>query len=989
MAHFSDVLKGFFQKPRPDHNDLADGDGQGGDGPSHDVSTLYSLVRAERYPNSRFASYIKHEYEVTVWRSSVLFVAEMRSRLRYSTWEHTIGRPWIYRETFDALAAARDHAAAILADPRRYGDINRDRGTRFYWDQTNRRDEQRAIVSSYERPDGIDDGTLAEAVAGGTVYVRRALFGRGREESLADAIFAAAKLPTNVSAGEIVRQLWARPEPAARAAVLRFAHEATLTYGHWSHWKWLYKRAEEEGDGELLGILIARLDAATPAESASPPFSWLEQTPRAATLAYMKRRARRALRLLAARDPAGYVDVASRVLSAQGPGRRELDPLYNWVSFDILYGGSGRYAQVGHGRGRYVCRRSRPAPTVRDELVPDAWSARPDLLEQLYAGEALPWQTQEWACAMLRRRDLALPALPEATLVRFLESPSPLLIRTAVAAVVSALEAGQQPPPKATALALYRANGSQRRQVLGRFAAMGVLSWWDRDVARELGEVVGLNARGVTLAPRLYDAVMLLGTRYATVVSDDTLLDAIPALLTTGRDELVALARRAIGRMDFQRLLPLLRQGVALGQSQRELLADLLVTEFQGRDIRYYDFYAFVYADDPWVRAVGWRLVAAQPAAARGPLSWLWEQILSRHTSPAVLASAIASADALRLLAPEKLEGLVARLRTEPALVSMLSAESFAFLSRRFPLETTLDVIVGLPSEVWVRVRARFVDELRADGRLDAFWRAIAAPDASPQLAARIADDPVVAASFGEVAAPDYLDRANPLVAPLLFAWMRERSDLFTRGSRPLLLAALNKDPQIRAWALRRAAEVGLTTSFALRLLESGLPETVDAGKAYFDAVPHGAPEELDHALAICDSPDPATQSYGRAYIAARRDTLPRDELIRRLAEHPDPSMQEVVASALLETPVPAVDVQDFDAAVLRGRDRGRRAKELVKRRLASAPAPDLQGEAATLLELARGRTARDKEWALEQLARLALAGETVDGLGVDGVGGI
>ena len=44
---------------------------------------------------------------------------------------------------------------------------------------------------------------------------------------------------------------------------------------------------------------------------------------------------------------------------------------------------------------------------------------------------------------------------------------------------------------------------------------------------------------------------------------------------------------------------------------------------------------------------------------------------------------------------------------------------------------------------------------------------------------------------------------------------------------------------------------------------------------------------------------------------------------------------------------------------------------------------------AATLLEIARSNTPRDAEWALQQLARIALAGEPVGGLELGGVGGI
>jgi len=75
----------------------------------------------------------------------------------------------------------------------------------------------------------------------------------------------------------------------------------------------------------------------------------------------------------------------------------------------------------------------------------------------------------------------------------------------------------------------------------------------------------------------------------------------------------------------------------------------------------------------------------------------------------------------------------------------------------------------------------------------------------------------------------------------------------------------------------------------------------------------------------------------------------------------------------------------EFDRAVLRGRYRARKAKNLVqKRRTQTEPLPDER----TLLELARGRTPRDADWALTQLAKRALEAP-VDGVEISGVGAI
>jgi hypothetical protein len=77
--------------------------------------------------------------------------------------------------------------------------------------------------------------------------------------------------------------------------------------------------------------------------------------------------------------------------------------------------------------------------------------------------------------------------------------------------------------------------------------------------------------------------------------------------------------------------------------------------------------------------------------------------------------------------------------------------------------------------------------------------------------------------------------------------------------------------------------------------------------------------------------------------------------------------------------------VRDFDRGMLRSQNRARRAREAVKTRLERSPGVD----AAVLLEMARGNTPRDAEWALAQLARLAAEGQTVEGVAVEGPAGV
>ncbi len=127
--------------------------------------------------------------------------------------------------------------------------------------------------------------------------------------------------------------------------------------------------------------------------------------------------------------------------------------------------------------------------------------------------------------------------------------------------------------------------------------------------------------------------------------------------------------------------------------------------------------------------------------------------------------------------------------------------------------------------------------------------------------------------------------------------------------------------------------------------------------------------------------------------------------MLQRLSENTNPAMQAWVAGLLNERLVGShgvaaqegeeneeaastseasgssagLEPHGFDRVVLRERGRAREAKEKVKQRLSRSSENSLQPE--VLLEMARGRVARDREWALQQIARLQLSGVEVAGV--------
>ncbi len=822
MSHLADFFKNLFQGQ-------GQGQGQGQTGRRdtagrEGASTLYSLIRCRRESQQGRGYYgykVVHEYEVSVWQSGGAFTTGMRSQLRYGYGSGELrqaGSPWTYQKTSDTLAVAVKDAATMLADPQRWGGENLNQWEGYYWNQL-RSSGKVATLHTYARPGGIDDGRLAGGVAAGRVYIQPSLFDPANAPKPDDAVIDGRTLPVGPEAGEVSRQLWGRAEPAARAAILQFVHAAPLTYGSWSHWKWFYKRAEEAMDTGLLAVQMARLDRAPLVNHVVS--SLLEQPPSSATMAYMKRRARRYLRALAARDPGAYVAVASAVLAAAGRDRAEIDLTCQWISLDILYGASRRYEQTAHSRGRYV-RRRRPSLLTRDKLAPEAWAERQDLLRGLYADATLPWQTLEWACALLLRRGTALPALGAGSLMRFLESSSPLLIRTAATEVAARVAVGAPPDAGVTALAFYSGDGLQRRAMAARLTARRQDDGWERTFATRLAELVGRAGPG--FPRRRLDAVVLLGNNYASAIPADVLLGAVPALLATGDAAYLPLVRAVVARLPLNRAPDLLVSCESVPTEGRATLVDLLVGALGDRRVEQPTADSLVFHGSAWIREAGWRLLAADTALSQGDAERIWAKVLEAATAEPVLGAAIGSPDALRLLlrAPRQFDTLKDRFRERPALLGYLTPSLLAVLVKTFPLDVLVALIPLMDDPSWERVRDRLMAELRQDAWLPDFWRAVWALGfvaVDERVKARLLDDPRVAATFAEVAGAEFLDTSNAAFGALLRSWVEERTDLFPRGSRALLTAALSKLPELRVWALEQTAAVGMVTPFALRLL--------------------------------------------------------------------------------------------------------------------------------------------------------------------------
>ena len=186
------------------------------------------------------------------------------------------------------------------------------------------------IVSLAGQPDpqpGVGDvpplraGALTFAAFAGEV--KAGAFARKKPEERAhrrvegmkalEAAGAEAPLPDRARAGEIILELWQSDGAFERDALVAVLQRAPLRWGAWRALKRIFKEAEARGDWEVTGVLAARFDAAFAGLSSGVPY--VNEVSKK-TLAYLVRRAWRALRRQAEQLPAAYPDAAALVLSA-------------------------------------------------------------------------------------------------------------------------------------------------------------------------------------------------------------------------------------------------------------------------------------------------------------------------------------------------------------------------------------------------------------------------------------------------------------------------------------------------------------------------------------------------------------------------------------------------------------------------------------------------------------------------------------------------
>lgn len=192
-------------------------------------------------------------------------------------------------------------------------------------------------------------------------------------------------------------------------------------------------------------------------------------------------------------------------------------------------------------------------------------------------------------------------------------------------------------------------------------------------------------------------------------------------------------------------------------------------------------------------------------------------------------------------------------------------------------------------------------------------------------------------------------------------------------------------DPELQGIAIKRLEARRLVGPLLVPLAESGMPAALAAAERFVRSM-RDRTELTKAVITLCDSGSRAVRGLGLDQISRFPERLDMSAVITALSEHTSPEILECVARwSGSGVPVKRDALRRFDSRVLRMRRAGRKAKELVKARLQADFSPGVlsmstrQGYAQdtqVLIEMARSGVLTDRDWALQQLARLALDGD-------------
>ena len=724
-------------------------------------------------------------------------------------------------------------------------------------------------------------------------------------------------------------------------ALLRYA---PLRFGYWGAFKAVVKSVPVDTLPDAYADAVARIsskDTSRQAPLSAPieDIGFLREFSRAPsrdTLKYLARRVRRDLANLAADQPDLYAQVAARVIVSwdQELSRGAYAPAYVMLGAQSPLDAHSEHVDL------------EPDMSSRRDAHPEIWNDRPEVVQQIFDGVKNSVEAQTWSYQVLDSIGQA-PAVTGAHLRLAIQSSYSPLNLAGCAALCSRPKLWDSLTVREWLGFFFHGSNGQIASVLDAMS-VGKL----RPAVVDAARFFLLSGLPVTAPRRLPISQMFLAAVQRSYDSGE--LDARAAASATLMAQSAVKNKKlwgpAIQALDVGRL-ERIRQSLPDKTAKSAIVTiDEVVMDKRAQRADPSEALDWISSDEPLKAKYGWRLLDAGYGVA-GLLQRLpgW---ITRRLPPVPVIERIISE-----VVPRATEEDV------PALANAVRAA----LTRRMDTAALIAVLIGNPIGPAV------------------LWRSLAERD-DKAVEALLEAESAAIRLFGDAIKSDQL--ASATNAQLLFAlhYIEENPSRIAEDFAFGCAAATSSSPALQVEGLRQLQRIAQMPQAWLVLAESAVPEARTAARKYLAAL--GAHEFRDAVVRCMDSGSPEAVDMGSQLLHEKMASTEDRAFWNALAESDDHRLEELVAgepriAALVDSQILAA----FDQRVLLDSSRGsRRVKERVKTRLGSTPMEPVlaAGDRITaLLELARGDIGKDAEWALQELAQLALAGVDIDGLTV------
>lgn len=838
----------------------------------------------------------------------------------------------------------------------------------------------------------------------------RALFSGLKLNFLVDTTQGATDLAGDVITVGMGRYLVSQVEmgtdlkPDLSVGIERYFAKAPFTFGYWAPYKRLIKLLEGKPEAQtLLAVALARVDgqlqrvanvqaneqlrsfvASAPAVVASPD-----------TVAYLMRRGRRWLRKVGRNDRAAYVRCAAALLGSADSQGAHAKISSRLILADILYGRG--VSDTNHGHGALSLPSEQYRYNRRWDRFPKAWNEHIDLVRSIWLATIHNPDIQVWAFNALKSRRENLPALSKAGLRLAILSPSERLQTHACAQVA-------EKPNYFLDLDAATAQVFMEISSPKQFSAVypileshadakplqdAVLAYIDEHGMPEIrrgsipskaekraGTLLGYSLRFLRSrfsAADTYQLARYVGqtTQFKPVAKWQDTLKALPLKsLVELRIHLPGLSATVVRSIDRA-----CQDAVAKGSGDESLAAALTLSP--SRELR----------------ALGWNLLTTAKDAT---VATVWGNLIAQAGSPMGLESLL---EALRFkerveqidchaCGVQLLSGLVtATASAEPKMAESLLLRLAAKGDSRKTLET-LGGILERMAGGWAWRPSVLHKLVALDPTITRLvWASVRSEQMSPVAQIHVASRLLAGAVVDAIDA-DEIKTIGTAQAGYLTQALRSAPSRLYQNRGFAVSCATCPHPELQQLAIARLESRHLVETVFVSLAESGMPAAVTAAERYIVSIKDQS--LLTKAvIAVCDSGANTTRALGLRFIERQSERLDLNALLVALAEHTSPDITATVARFATSGIAIKRDALDqFDNRVLRTRRTGRKAKELVKNRLGKLT-PEAAVSISTnqkvddrrvqaLVDMARGSSLRDRDWALQQLARLALDGYAI-----------